>query len=1145
MFLGSGDTTAALSLYRSSGSNVLRVRGRLDIDGEINTISQTMLNNLEAIREAYLPLGAPSINELRTQRNELLGDIARAVTDYHAALIANRELQMAHRSDTNMLYGFMLVLGLVLLVLFVFLMGSEFVKYKDAKRQRDIMRPNESSSLPSTKEREIYQLFVENEERDILLRLVRTELVFLTLICVCICLLIFANMWRRYMRAFNQRAFEFDPSANPMLTNLFLIIKSDVIVLYALSMDPNFVPIDGFSASVRQKIDGRQLPLPRTDILTDSEATSLVKRAEYDQLYNAMQDVNGNSQRHLDVVHSYNVNSLTLELSDAAEKLQKLLLRQNDPVEGDVSGPLTQQQLTDIVRNELVPALHPPISLVHHMRCSVTYAFFDVTAKCSYVAVPGADATIEDIVLRGSLAHILKQLSDETDVRARSYRLNNENIQWELPLQYTSQAPDVRNVPPPKSAIFSGSASKICADVQAFPSTSYGFMEWVMQTQPGQQPPDGDTLTPKQAGLQEFLVYKIAAQPGSPGGLPSKAEVMRKVIKLLEDNLGLPGFAFQYLSVSASGSTVVIHLYRRDRRKGMLGALAVDSLQAAMGDETAVQQALNLVPDVSRYTSFELLRETNFTEFMVLSADLLDSAVVRISSSMASDGNAPPIGVYYPSRPLRGAVSAWQPQEPLNTVAELSELLKRGMLTVMASHKFAFTVADVKNAVLDGAIATWSMPDGVVLAQLRQAYIDILQDTENDAAAAVRSGGGSERFISYDRFKAKLMAMRGMDVAATLLAPLYQMAQVGDSLQQHYTSHSMYFGLQVLVVKCYRLGAALFSVTLLIWMVYYTVRRFGFVLKTEKALKQIKDMQKQKDPPAGTPLPPQETAAHPDNKVSKGKKEDAVQKANKYVDEYLLRQALVWAVAIMLIVIVFAYTDKSNSIEQYNESVATYNSRQLITSADEATELLVSPTNNGPSVNFGLQTLLASSPNLLRQTASWFDTTVAQIKPQLKDPVVISGSDTAVQQLYALVTEVLRAYESGNTLLLTRTKTPFPYIDVIGNGVLLLLTIGIAVFVYRTMNPFDNLEMARELKAKLDRHRREQSESSATDLMCLIARDANSYEIQQLTIRLVIGVVGIFFVITYITKVHRSGSQYGAALYGSNLYRQRMAYRLS
>lgn len=60
IFLSPSDSAAAVSIFRSSGSNVMYIRGRMDIDGEINTISQTRLNvSDKEITLAYPEAGTP------------------------------------------------------------------------------------------------------------------------------------------------------------------------------------------------------------------------------------------------------------------------------------------------------------------------------------------------------------------------------------------------------------------------------------------------------------------------------------------------------------------------------------------------------------------------------------------------------------------------------------------------------------------------------------------------------------------------------------------------------------------------------------------------------------------------------------------------------------------------------------------------------------------------------------------------------------------------------------------------------------------------------------------------------------------------------------------------------------------------------
>jgi hypothetical protein len=843
----------------------------------------------------------------------------------------------------------------------------------------------------------------------------------------------------------------------------------------------------------------------------------MVNEGDYTALMTSLKNVYQNNSKLLDSVRSFDVNDMTSSLVGPANQLQQLVLRENDAEEGTVVPAPTSQQLMDIARNEIVPALLPNLVFTRFTQLVRPPPVFPaqkvlVTSRGKAVDVASAlQALSPNTIYDGLAPSRLEFLKTLEQLKSKS----TEGV-WRTELKYD----DEKGASLPIA--FEGAPDVVISAISNFYASDAVVPPSLLA------PADGNKLTTQQSSLMEFLKYTYESGTDEASKKAALTEVVRKVSKLLEENIGASGFIFHYVSViKESNTTYAIYLYRRDGSKGVLGA-ALGATLDATASESDIQYKVLQDPDVYQYGQFKLLVETDFEGFTIFNRGVLDTGIINVISSQAVSQNAPGIGPFYPSRPFSTALHAWQPQEPLATASELSDLYKRRILNVLAAYKYSFSIAGIQDAVVESVMNLQNITDTAIAAQVKQAYIDILQDTQNEAVLASKSGS-SQRFISFDRFKAKVSAMKGMDIVDELLIPLQQMSWVGRELQQHYIRNSTYFNYQGLLLLVYKIVAVMFLLIVVIWMLFYTVRRHIKEGIKEKIL-EINSAKLQIEGKLDEDL---------------GTQPDGIEKANKYVEGILIKQVLVWVVAIMLIVVMFAYQSKADGINKYNLNLAEYNARQLISSAEDTVATLVARANNGPAFDFGLQPLVDRTLALQNETLSWFQTTVLQVKPQLSKLVTTTGTDEPIRRVYEGVIEVVRAYESGNALLLTRGTPPFPYVDVIGNGVLLAITLAMVLAVYKTMNPFDNIQAARELNLKIARYKSNPYDTKGKlDLECAVLRDSNSYEIQKLTLNIVIGVVGVFFVISYIAKVYRSGKEYGVALYGSPMYNERKAYKL-
>lgn len=1188
------DVSAATNALEDAISSIVRFGASPEMQG------------YDAIRQMQLPVGAPANDAVRAMRTDLMMELARAYMSYHTACRTYDMNRNAIKTDITVLFVFMIVFAVVMIAVFLYL--GLYIEVKNLilrlaqvykQEQEDLERFVKDASAAGKTYAEA--LARAAAAKDIAVRNLRMGsafkfVLYATFTTVCGVLIGFAVKWFEFnMKTYVKRHYAFVPEQTSAVDALFKVLNSDAVALFVLSMTPSFKPRHPrFTDENMRPKDDTQLfqrherrelrkwlsdhkyivknkdrpeevrPVERLRIFDDRTSPILTPAnydAKYAQLISDLQYVHRNSRQLVDRVRSFDAHGLAQRVADAAEGLQKLMLRENDEVEGaSPAAPRTPQELALMVEEEMVPALRPRVSVVHHMYVCMACASLELDATIAYTFRPAGAA--QDVLrdskhpanaLRGRMDQLLTQMA-RIEATANAGQLDTvaagapvaegvaaKFVAWnEVSLKYTNKRSEVVD------AKLAGATTAAIAQQVEDLAERPDFLQWGSTGQAAPAAGDGDKLTAQQAALQEFLEYRVEAPESlnDASVVTLRAAMVTKVGKVLSENIDHPGFRLQYLSVARTARGYLLQLYRRENDKGTMGGLAAEALETASTPDAAEAALSALAPEVQKYGIFAVTAPTDFENFTVFASDVMDAGVLRIQNMHASvAGGTAPSGepahgaVMHPGSPLRAAVQAWQPNEPLTTVSELAVLLKQRVLGVLQKRRFAVSMASVRDATVDGAMADAGTLAPALAPQVRQAFLDVLQDAENDAVVAARAQG-SERFVSFDRFQAKVGAMRGAEVATQLLLPLQTIAYVGRDLDRYVVDNGYYFEQQALSSEALRLFAIALTTSVTMWMFYYTAKRFV----------RYRNVRAERIAKGEPPAPPNE-----------------LRTANDLVDEIALRGVLVWAIAAMVIIIVFAQHIKGKHIIDYNRNLADYNARQLLSSSAQAAEMLLTPSLNGPAFDFGLRQLIErargaaaaqaaaatdgsvapSQSNLLNEPISTFQAFVGQMRASLRDPVRVAGNNEQLQRLYAQTCEVLRSYESGNALLLMRGDAPFPYVDVVGNGVLLALTLAVALFVWRTMNPFDNLKLAQELRTKIELHKRARTIESQGQLECVLARDARTYDVQKLTVRIVVAVVGIFFVITYITKVYRSGQQYGSALYGSPLYRKRMAYKLA
>jgi len=228
------------------------------------------------------------------------------------------------------------------------------------------------------------------------------------------------------------------------------------------------------------------------------------------------------------------------------------------------------------------------------------------------------------------------------------------------------------------------------------------------------------------------------------------------------------------------------------------------------------------------------------------------------------------------------------------------------------------------------------------------------------------------------------------------------------------------------------------------------------------------------------------------------------------------------------------------------------NTQRILGGIDDSLLFLSKPSNNNPtSSTLGLHilnelisysTLDKSSPLMTStETIRVIEKLIINNKSKMTGQVQLRSTEQEnldLKVVYDALVDMLISYKTENSILLAKQMgNNFPYIDVISNSVLFVVTVVMLIIIFKSINPVQVINDIKQYNAAI--------RNQDTELIhCMLVNEDKFNKVNFIVILSCTVIVIVFAVLINISKVIASGSNYSVMLYNSKLYENRMAYNM-
>jgi hypothetical protein len=500
-----------------------------------------------------------------------------------------------------------------------------------------------------------------------------------------------------------------------------------------------------------------------------------------------------------------------------------------------------------------------------------------------------------------------------------------------------------------------------------------------------------------------------------------------------------------------------------------------------------------------------------------------------------------PIGVssvtYHATNPLFKIVIKDQPLSQLDSYIWFQPFIVDNIFNALQENKFNVSLSEFLEDIMTDLEMLNKSP--LVGNDMRECFINIINDAEMKVENAKNEKSAKDEFITFERFKVKYSSLTCYEASKDFGFNLLLMKSYGQEVKKIFQERDVYFrdeGLKVYIFE----KISIFAIIILgIWYIYFVYFEIKKTVKFRHVIKKINfilnfgimggDDDKNGKPPT----------LHFETRLELGR---------VILNLLGIKVCLIGCVIVMLFAVLYANSRKKKHVLMYNENIVMMNTQKILSGVDNALTYLSKPGNNNPNAfTFGLHQLNGMipsegneiSPLLCKtETIRTIERLIIDNKGTMTSTVKLNTNDRDLKIVYESLIDMLMSYKNENSILMSRDMgLIFPYVDVATNGVLLLVSVGMLVYLMISLNPLEMMEDAKQYNTAI-------TGNDVNIIECLLQKEDKFDEVNSIIVVACVVIIVIFLITMNINKVISSGSNYGIMLYNSSMYDNRMGYNM-
>jgi len=621
-------------------------------------------------------------------------------------------------------------------------------------------------------------------------------------------------------------------------------------------------------------------------------------------------------------------------------------------------------------------------------------------------------------------------------------------------------------------------------------------------------------------------------------------KIVEKIISISSDPQNK--FIFATMMVDPSSNIIVNYLY-------------IDKLK---------EYALDLFQDMRTFKVSQKMKNEDMSSplsiscFTWFSQKVLDSGKLILNSETScpvdeetsnNDNNKiqcsfhlnifPP-GIYsvsfHETYPLFKVIMNDQPFAQLNSYRLFQSYIVDNLFDMLQENSFNVTLSEFIEDIMNGLEKYNKSP--LVGNDLRDCFRNILIDTEMKVEMAKSSVSLKDEFITFERFKVKYSSLTCYEASKDFGFNLLLMKSFGSEIKKTFQNRDVYFPNERMNVYIFE-KIVIFAILIMgFWYIYFIVGESWKTVKLRHIIKKIEFLLnfglERKDEDDNTSKNSEEKK----NKPPSLHFETRLERGGVILNWLGLKVCLIGFIIVMFFAIMYANSRKYQNVLNYNDNIVSMNTQKILSGVDNALFYISKKDNNNPNAfTFGLHQMnemVSGSIMTSTEKIRVVEKMLILNKGNMTSPVKLNTDDRDLKSIYDYIVDMLVSYKNENSILLSRTLgLMFPYLDVITNGIMLLIAVGMLMYLVSSLNPFEMVNDAKRFNVAI-------AGNDVNIIECMLQKEKKFDEINNIIIVACTVIIVIILISMNVSKVISSGSNYAVMLYNSSLYDNRMGYNM-